>query len=84
MQYGSGKMLVRMQIVVSIHLVNLGGSGSSISGDLLQGTNSSPSGLWKPDLPLVEKCMRNPARLQRTGLVIRVLCHIQQNVWLLR
>ncbi|KAA8590795.1 hypothetical protein FQN60_001738 [Etheostoma spectabile] len=32
-----------------------------------QGTNSSLSGLWKPDLPLVEKCMRNPALLQRTG-----------------
>ena len=30
------------------------------------------------------QCMRNPALLQRTGLVIRVLCHIQQNVWLLR
>lgn len=30
------------------------------------------------------QCMRNPALLQRTGLVIRVLCHIQENVWLLR
>jgi len=32
----------------------------------------------------VFQCMRNPALLQRTGLVIRVLCHIQENVWLLR
>lgn len=25
------------------------------TGDLLQGPKSSPEGLWKPDLPLVEK-----------------------------
>lgn len=30
------------------------------------------------------QCMRNPALLQRTGLVIRVLRFIQENVWLLR
>lgn len=30
------------------------------------------------------QCMRNPALLQRTGLAIRVFCHIQENVWLLR
>lgn len=30
------------------------------------------------------QCMRNPALLQRTGSAIRVFCHIQDNVWLLR